>query len=47
MTTELDDGDFIDELASAGPKNYDYKTNQGKVCCKSDDSHSMSAHPDN
>lgn len=30
----LDDGDFITEFTSAGPKNYGYKTYQGKVCCK-------------
>ena len=34
MTNKLDDGDFITEFTSAGPKNYGYKTNQGKVCCK-------------
>lgn len=34
MTNELDDGDFITEFTSAGPKNYGYKTYQGKVCCK-------------
>ena len=34
MTNELDDGDFITEFTSAGPKNYGYKTHQGKVCCK-------------
>ena len=28
------DGDFIVEYTSAGPKNYSYKTHQGKVCCK-------------
>jgi len=34
MTNELDDGEFITEFTSAGPKNYGYKTQQGKVCCK-------------
>ena len=34
MTNELDDGDCITEFTSAGPKNYGYKTRQGKVCCK-------------
>ena len=34
MTNELDDGDFITEFTSGGLKNYGYKTQQGKVCCK-------------
>ena len=34
MTNELDGEDFITEFTSAGPKNYGYKTRQGKVCCK-------------
>ena len=34
MTNELDDLDFITEFTSAGPNNYGYKTEQGKVCCK-------------
>jgi len=34
MTNELDDGDFITDFTSAGPKNYGCRTNQGKVCCK-------------
>ena len=34
MTNELNDDDFIVEFTSAGPKNYGYKTHQGKVCCK-------------
>ena len=34
MTNELDDNGFITEFASAGPKNYGYKTRQGKACCK-------------
>jgi len=34
MTDELDDGDFITDFTDAGPKNYGYRTNQGKVCCK-------------
>ena len=34
MTDELDDGDFIVDFTSAGPKNYGYRTQRGKVCCK-------------
>ena len=34
MTNELNDNDVITEFTSAGPKNYGYKTRQGKVCCK-------------
>ena len=34
MPNELNDGDVITEFTSAGPKNYGYKTRQGKVCCK-------------
>ena len=34
MTNELDDGDYIIDFTSAGPKNYGYKTKNGKVCCK-------------
>jgi len=34
MTNELDDGDFITDFTAAGPKNYGYRTHQGKVCCK-------------
>ena len=34
MTNELEDGDFIVDFSSAGPKNYGYVTQQGKVCCK-------------
>jgi len=34
MTNELDNGDFVTEFTSAGPKNYGYKPQQGKVCCK-------------
>ena len=34
MTNELDDGDYIIDFTSAGPKNYRYKTKNGKVCCK-------------
>ena len=34
MTNELDDGDSITEFTSTGPKNYGYKTQPGKVCCK-------------
>ena len=34
MTNELDGDDFITEFTSAGPKNYGYRTQQGKVCCK-------------
>ena len=31
---EVDDDDIIIEFATAGPKNYGYKTSQGKVECK-------------
>ena len=34
LTDELDQGDFIQTFVSAGPKNYTYKTNQGKTVCK-------------
>ncbi|KAL9952108.1 hypothetical protein ACROYT_G039315 [Oculina patagonica] len=34
FTNELDDEDFIVEFASAGPKNYGYKTKNGKTTCK-------------
>ena len=34
MTDELDDGDYITEFVSGGPKNYGYTTKSGKVCCK-------------
>ena len=35
MTNELDDDDdHIVDFTSAGPKNYGYKTKNGKVCCK-------------
>ena len=34
FTNELDRGDHIVELAAAGPKNYGYKTAQGKIECK-------------
>ena len=34
MTNKLDDGDYIIDFTSAGPKNYGYKTKSGKVCCK-------------
>ena len=34
FTTELDDGDFIVEFVSGGPKNYGYKTKKGHVECK-------------
>lgn len=34
MTNELDDGDYITEFVSGGPKNYGYTTKSGKVCCK-------------
>lgn len=33
MTDELE-GDTITEFVSGGPKNYAYKTESGKVCCK-------------
>lgn len=34
FTNELDEGDFIKEFVSAGPKNYGYETKNGKQCCK-------------
>ena len=34
FTNELDRGDHIVEFAAAGPKNYGYKTAQGKIECK-------------
>lgn len=34
MTNELNDGDYIIDFTSAGPKNYGYKTKNGKVCYK-------------
>ncbi|KAL9960272.1 hypothetical protein ACROYT_G033710 [Oculina patagonica] len=34
FTDELEVGDHITEFAAAGPKNYGYRTSQGKVCCK-------------
>ena len=34
MTNELDGDNFITEFTSTGPKNYGYRTQQGKVCCK-------------
>ena len=34
MTNELDDGDYITEFVSGGPKNYGYQTKNDKICCK-------------
>ena len=34
MTSELNDGDFITEFVSGGPKKYGYTTKAGIVCCK-------------
>ena len=34
LTNELDDNAWIIVFVSAGPKNYAYKTHQGKTCCK-------------
>ena len=34
MTDELEDGSYITEFVSGGPKNYGYTTSTGKVCCK-------------
>ncbi|XP_078364222.1 uncharacterized protein LOC144648571 [Oculina patagonica] len=34
MTNELDDGDYITEFVSGGPKNYGYQTKNNKICCK-------------
>lgn len=33
LTSELDEGDYIEEFVSAGPKNYGYKTKSGKTSC--------------
>ena len=34
FTSELDADDYIEEFVSGGPKNYGYKTKNGKVECK-------------
>ena len=34
LTNELEDGDHIVDFSSGGPKNYGYKTRQGKIECK-------------
>ena len=34
LTNELDEGDYITEFVSGGPKNYTYSTIQGKQVCK-------------
>ena len=34
FTNELDDGDYIVEFVAVGPKNYGYKTKNGKIECK-------------
>ena len=34
FTSELDADDYIEEFVSGGPKNYGYKTKNGKVDCK-------------
>ena len=34
FTSELNDDDYIEEFVSGGPKNYGYKTKNGKVECK-------------
>ena len=34
FTDEFDSGDYIIEFVSGGPKNYGYKTKNGKVECK-------------
>lgn len=34
LTNELDDGDYITDFCSTGPKSYAYKTKDGKSCCK-------------
>lgn len=34
FTSELEEGDFIKEFISGGPKNYAYVTNNGKQICK-------------
>jgi hypothetical protein len=34
LTSELEDGDYINKFASTGPKSYSYITAKGKTCCK-------------
>ena len=34
LTSELDDGDFISQFSSSGPKSYGFATAKGKVCMK-------------
>ena len=34
LTNELDEGDYITEFVSGGPKNYAYSTWKGKQTCK-------------
>lgn len=34
MANDLEDGGYIVEFVSGGPKNYGYITSTGKVCCK-------------
>lgn len=34
MTDELEGDDYIVDFTSAGPKNYGYRTTNGKECCK-------------
>ncbi|XP_067226351.1 uncharacterized protein [Chanodichthys erythropterus] len=34
LTNEIDDGDYITEFCSSGPKSYGYRTAKGKVCMK-------------
>ncbi|XP_051743104.1 uncharacterized protein LOC127508773 isoform X2 [Ctenopharyngodon idella] len=34
LTNELDNGDYIKEFCSSGPKSYGYRTAKGKVCMK-------------
>ena len=34
LTNELNEGDWITDFVSAGPKNYAFRTHQGKEVCK-------------
>ncbi|KAG1952108.1 extracellular sulfatase Sulf-2 [Pimephales promelas] len=34
LTNEIDDGDYITEFCSSGPKSYGFRTVKGKVCMK-------------
>lgn len=34
LNSELDEGVFIKQFVTSGPKSYSYRTNHGKECCK-------------